>query len=62
MAKKNKQQTKGTAKPSTTSKSEMLRVGMHFAEWAREQAEKHDLTLSQFTDTLPEAFEMLSSK
>lgn len=59
MAKKNQQKTTGTAKPSTTSKSEMLRVGMGFAHWAREQAEKEGLTLSQFTDTLPEAFEMM---
>ena len=59
MAKQDKQETKGTAKPSTTTKSEMLRVGLDFAHWAREQAEKEGLTLAQFTDTIPGAFELM---
>jgi phage repressor protein C with HTH and peptisase S24 domain len=46
-------------KPSTTSKSEMLRVGIGFAEWAREEAGNQGLTLAQFTDTLPDIFETL---
>jgi len=58
-AKAEQKKTNGAANPTTTSKSEMLRVGIGFAEWARAEAEKAGTTLAQFTDTLPDIMDTL---
>lgn len=49
----NEAATVKSGNPTTTSKSEMLRVGLVFSHWAREQVEKEGVTLAQFTDMLP---------